>query len=157
MAGSFRMYPIESILRVRQSMPKFNKIKGSTNTTPLKAALSFQVDTSERRLQKVIRRPWTLVPALIARGGVELGEFTMIMNSVSARLFDRIIHLHNGRLVTTAVAIVGSRKNSNNLAVVLPLVAFHNQLMSTSNKVKAVNVRKLLSNILTKRVTSPTR
>ena len=81
---------------------------------------------SERRLQKVIRRPWTLVPTLIARSGVELGEFTMIMNSVSARLFNRIVHLHNGRLVTTSVAIVGGRKDSDNLAVVLPLIAFHN-------------------------------
>lgn len=81
----------------------------------------------------------------------------MIMNSVSTRLFDGIIHLHNGRLVATAVAIVGSGKHRHNLAVVLPLVAFHHQLVSTRNKVKTINVRELLGNVLTKCVASSTR
>ena len=78
----------------------------------------------------------------------------MIMNRVSTRLFNGVIHLHNGRLVTAAVAIIGSRKDRDDLAIVLPLVSFHDQLMSTRNKVKAVNVRKLLGNVLAKRITS---
>ena len=81
----------------------------------------------------------------------------MIMDSVPTCLFDGIIYFHNGRLITTAVAIVGSRKNSHNLAIVLPLITFHDQLMGASNKVEAVNVRKLFRNVLAKGVTSSTR
>lgn len=79
------------------------------------------------------------------------------MNSVSASLFNGIIDFHNRRLITTAVTIVGSRKDSDNLTIMLPLVAFHYQLMSTRNKVKAVDVRKLLRNVLTECITSSTR
>ena len=78
----------------------------------------------------------------------------MIMNGVSARLFNRVVHFHNGRLVTTTVTIVGRRKDRNDLAIVLPLVSFHDQLVSTGDKVETVNVRKLLGNVLAKRVAS---
>ena len=86
-----------------------------------------------------------------------MGEFTVVMNSVSACLFNGIIDFHNRRLITTAVTVVGSRKYRDNLAVMLPLVTFHYQLMSTRNKVKAVNVRELLRNVLTECITSSTR
>ena len=79
-------------------------------------------------------------------------QFAMVMNDLLVTLFHRIIHFHNGSLITTPVAIVGGRKDSNNTAIVLPLVSFHYELMCASNKVKAVNVRKLLGNVLPKRV-----
>ena len=81
----------------------------------------------------------------------------MVMNRVSARLFNGIIDFHNSRLITTTVTIVGSRKHRYNLAIMLPLITFHYQLMSTRNKVKAVNVRKLLRNVLAECVTGSTR
>lgn len=76
----------------------------------------------------------------------------MIMNNFLAALLDRIVHLHNGSLITTPVAIVGRRKDSDNTAIVLPLVTFHYELMCASNEVEAVNVRKLFRNVLSKRV-----
>ena len=114
-------------------------------------------ETSETSLQEIIRRPRTLVPAFVARGGVELGEFAVIVNGIATRLFNRIVHLHNSRLVTATVAVIGSRKDSDYLAIVLPLVAFHHQLMGTRNEVKSVNVRELLRNVLTKGITGSAR
>ena len=81
----------------------------------------------------------------------------MVMNGVSTRLFNGIIDFHNGRLITTTVAVIGSRKHRNNLAIVLPLITFHDQLMSTRNKVKTINVRKLLGNVLTECITCSAR
>jgi hypothetical protein len=40
---------------------------------------------------------------------------------------------------------------------VLPLIAFHNQLMCSGDKGKAVNVRKLFGNVLSKRVSGSPR
>ena len=94
------------------------------------------------------------MPGFVARGGIKLGEFAVIVNGVSSRLFNGVVHLHNGRLVTTSVAIVGSGENRDYLAIVLPLVAFHDQLVSTRNKVQPVNVCELLGDILAKSVAS---
>lgn len=79
------------------------------------------------------------------------------MDIFLCRLINGIIHFHDSCLVTATVAIVGSREDSNDRSVVLPLVAFHNQLMSTSNKVKTIKMSKLLCNILPKCVTSSPR
>ena len=84
-----------------------------------------------RHLQKVIRRSGTLVPAFISWRRVKLREFAMIVNCVFGALVDRIIHLHNRRLIATSVAVVGSGKYSDNLSVVLPLVSFHDKLVCT--------------------------
>jgi len=74
------------------------------------------------------------------------------MNDFLAALLDRVIDLHNGSLITAPVAVVGSRKDRDYTAIVLPLVSFHYELMRASNKVEAVNVGKLFRNVLPKRV-----
>jgi len=81
----------------------------------------------------------------------------MIMNRIFRRLFNSIVHLHDRGLITTSVAIIWRRKDRHNGSIVLPLVAFHHQLMRPSDKVQAVNVGKLLSNVLSERVSSPPR
>ena len=44
-------------------------------------------------------------------------------------------------------------EQGHELLVVLPLVAFHNQLMGSRNKMQAIDMGELLRNVLTERVT----
>jgi hypothetical protein len=81
----------------------------------------------------------------------------MIMNRILLGLIYCIVNLHNGRLVTTAITVIGSRKDSDDTAVVLPLVALHDKLVSPGDEMKAVDVGELLGNVLAKRVASPAR
>jgi hypothetical protein len=74
------------------------------------------------------------------------------MDRILGSLVDRVVDLHDCRLVTTSVTVIWRRKYRNDGSVVLPLVAFHHQLMSSSNKVQAVNVGKLFGNVLPERV-----
>jgi hypothetical protein len=74
------------------------------------------------------------------------------MDRIFRGLFDRVVDLHDCRLVAASVTIIWRRKDSNDGSVVLPLVPFHNQLVGPSNKVQAVNVGKLLGNVLSERV-----
>jgi len=79
----------------------------------------------------------------------------MIMNRILRSLIDRIVDFHNSSLVTAPVAIIGRRKNRDDGSVVLPLVSFHDELMRARNKVQAIDVRKLLRDVLTKGVAGP--
>jgi hypothetical protein len=81
----------------------------------------------------------------------------MIMNSFLATLVDRVIDLHNRSLIATPVAVVGSRKHCDDLSIVLPLVSLHNQLMSTGDEMKPIDMSKLLSNVLTESVAGSPR
>lgn len=74
------------------------------------------------------------------------------MDRILRSLVDRVVDLHDCRLVTTSVTVIWRRKDRNDGSVVLPLVAFHHQLMRPSNKVQAVNVGELFGNVLTERV-----
>ena len=74
------------------------------------------------------------------------------MDRILGSLIDRVVDLHDCRLVTASVTVIWRRKDRNDGSVVLPLVAFHNQLMRPSNKVQAVNVGKLFGNVLSERV-----
>jgi hypothetical protein len=76
----------------------------------------------------------------------------MVVNDFLAALLHSIIHLHYTSLIAAPVAVVGSRKDCNDAPIVLPLIALHYELVSASNKVKAVNVRELFRNVLPKRV-----
>ena len=79
-------------------------------------------------------------------------QFAMIVNGILGRLVDRIVHFHNGGLVAAPVTIIWCRKDRDDRSVVLPLVSFHDELVRTCNKMQAINVRKLLRNVLPKRV-----
>lgn len=84
-------------------------------------------------------------------------QFAMIVNGVFGSLINRIIDLHNSCLVTTSVAVIWSGEDSNNGSIVLPLVSFHNQLMSSGDKVKAIDMGKLLGDILSEGVSGSPR
>jgi hypothetical protein len=62
--------------------------------------------------------------------------------------FKVVLHLlvnkHNGRNVSTAVAVVGRRPDSDQVGVLEPeFKAIHHQLMSSGNQVQVVNVIEL--------------
>lgn len=79
-------------------------------------------------------------------------QFDMIMNCFLIDIGDIVINLHNSRLITTSVAIVGSRENSHHRSIVLPLITLHNKLMGPGNKMQIINVGELFCNVLPKRV-----
>jgi len=79
----------------------------------------------------------------------------MIMNRIFRRLIHRIVHLHNSGLISAPVAIIWRRKYRHHRPIVLPLVSFHDELMRARNKVQAIDVRKLLRDVLTKGVAGP--
>ena len=44
-----------------------------------------------------------------------------------------VIQLHNGSLVSTAVAVVGGREDGDNISVMGPVIPLHHKLMSSKN------------------------
>lgn len=68
-----------------------------------------------------------------------------------------LVDLHDGCLVATAVAVVGCTKDRDNIVVVGPVVALHDQLVGSRNELEAIGVVVLLGHILSKRVASATR
>ena len=63
------------------------------------------------------------------------------------------INLHDRSLISTPITIIRSTEYGDQLLVVSPIVPFHHQLMSSANQRKSIGVIKLLSNVLSKRVT----
>ena len=66
----------------------------------------------------------------------------------------KFIDCHNGGLVTAAVAVVGRREDSHNVAVMCPVVSVHHELVGTCDSAQVVRVVKLFRDILTEGVTS---
>jgi hypothetical protein len=81
----------------------------------------------------------------------------MIVDGFFRCLVDCVIHLHNGSLVSASVTVVWSGEHGYDCPVVLPLIPFHNKLMSPSDKVQSVDVGKLFRDVLSKRISSAPR
>jgi len=96
------------------------------------------------------------VPILVARCRIELQKFAVLVNAILGGLRNGVIDFHNGRLIATTITIVGSREHRNDAAVVLPLVAFHDELMGAGDKVKAVEMGELHGNVFAKSVAGTT-
>lgn len=79
-------------------------------------------------------------------------QFAVIVDVFFCRLVERVVNLHNGCLISTPVAVIGSREHCHDHSIVLPLISFHYQLMRPGNEAETVNVRELLSNVLAKGV-----
>ncbi len=95
-------------------------------------------------LQEVVRgaaRDMRLAPS---RCRVELEE----------RVLQVLVDLHDGRLVATAVAVVGSAEDGDYVLVVAPVVPVHHQLMCARHKRQTVVVVVLLGNVLSECVAS---
>jgi hypothetical protein len=65
-----------------------------------------------------------------------------------------LINFHNSCFVTTSVAVVGSGEDGDYVSFVSPVVAVHDQLMSSSYSDEAIGVVELLRDILSERITS---
>lgn len=81
----------------------------------------------------------------------------MVVNIVFCAGVDCIVDFHNGGLITASVAVIWRGKYGDHGPVVLPLVALHDQLMSTGDEVQSVNMGKLLCNVYAKGVPSSPR
>jgi hypothetical protein len=72
-------------------------------------------------------------------------------------VFHELIDFHNGCLVTTSVAIVRSWEDSDDIAIMRPIVTIHYELMCSGDELKVIGMVELFRNVLTKRITSTTR
>jgi hypothetical protein len=84
-------------------------------------------------------------------------QSAVIVDGVFIGLVDGIVNFHNCRLISTPIAVVRCRKDSDDTSIMLPLVTLHDELMRASNKVETIYVRELFRNVLTKGVTSTSR
>lgn len=71
-------------------------------------------------LQEIIRSPPRNMWFTSSRCWVKLEEW----------VFQCIIQFHNSSLISTAVAVVWSREDSDHIAIMTPVVSLHNKLMS---------------------------
>ena len=87
-------------------------------------------------------------------------------------VLEMLINLHDSRLVTTPVAVVGrcigkqyvtkrpvkalTRENSYDVPILRPVVTLHDKLVSSRHQGQTVVVVERLRNVLTKGVTSTT-
>lgn len=69
-----------------------------------------------------------------ARRWVELQE----------RVFEGVVKLHDGRLVSAAIAVIWSTKYCHNVPLVAPVVALHDELMCAGHQRESVGVVKCL-------------
>ena len=96
------------------------------------------VKKQSRVLQKIFRCFAQLVGFAPERRRIKLKKGCLM------RVF---VHFHHGRLIATAVAIIGGRKDSDQGFFVAPTVSFHDQLMSPDHRGQAVAVRKGLRHV----------
>ena len=59
-----------------------------------------------------------------------------------------LIHVHDGRLVAAAVAVVGGAEHGDDSALVLPQEALRNQLVRADDEAQPVDVVEVLANVL---------
>lgn len=59
-------------------------------------------------------------------------------------ILHELVDLHDGGFVAAPVAVIGRREDSNDVALVRPVVSIHDQLMGASDARQVVAVVKLL-------------
>lgn len=69
-------------------------------------------------------------------------------------ILHELVDLHYGGLVSASVAVVRGGEDSDDVALVSPVVSVHDQLMGTRDSSEAVRVVKLLRDVLTETVAS---
>ena len=83
---------------------------------------------------------------LLAGSRIELKEI----------ILHEFIDLHNGGLISATVAVVRRREDSDNVALVSPVVAVHDELMGACDPSEIVRVVELLRDVLTEAIASTT-
>ena len=96
-----------------------------------------------------------LVPIFIPRCRIKLREFAAVVDGLLCSGVDTVVNLHNGRLVSAPVAVIGGTKNRHHSLVVLPLVALHDELVGSANEAQAIHMTKLFCNVLAECIPCP--
>ena len=63
-------------------------------------------------------------------------------------ILEGVVKLHDGSLVSTAVAVVGGGEDGDHVPIVTPVVALHHQLMGPAHQGQAVRMVECLGYIL---------
>lgn len=58
-------------------------------------------------------------------------------------VFHVLVKFHDGGLVAAAVAVVGGREDGHHTLLMAPVVAFHDELVSTGNESQAIRAIEL--------------
>lgn len=98
-------------------------------------------------LEEVIRGSASDVGLTTTWGRVKLKE----------GVFQCVVELHNGCLVSASITIIGGRENGDHISVVAPVVSFHNELMSPRHQGQSVRMVERLRNVLSKSVSGTSR
>lgn len=98
-------------------------------------------------LEEVIRGSSGDVRFATTRSWIELKE----------GVFQRVVQFHDGRLVAAAIAVVRGREDGDHVPVVAPVVAFHDELVSSGDEGQAVGVVERLRNVLSESVSCSSR
>ena len=89
---------------------------------------------------------------------MRLEQFNMIIgrergyNDHLQIILHKFVDLHNCRLITASVAVIGGWEDSHDVSLVRPVVAIHDELMGASNARQVIRVVELLGDVLTKTV-----
>ena len=70
-------------------------------------------------------------------------------------VLESIIQFHDGRLVATAITVVGGTEDGDHIPLVGPVVTFHHKLMCPADQSQSVGVIEVLRNVLPKGVPCP--
>jgi len=67
-------------------------------------------------------------------------------------VLEMLVNLHDGSLVTAAIAVVWRREDRYHVSILRPVVPVHDQLMSSRYQSQAIIMVECLRNVLAKRV-----
>lgn len=67
-------------------------------------------------------------------------------------ILEVLVDFHDGCLVAASVAVVGCRKDGNNVTLLRPVESVHDQLMCSCHQCQAIVVVERFRNVLAKRV-----
>ena len=72
-------------------------------------------------------------------------------------VFQRVVQLHDGRLVAASVAVVGRGEDGDDVSVVAPVVALHDELVRPRDQRQPVRVVERLGDVLAEGVAGAAR
>ena len=98
--------------------------------------------------EEVVRRAQADVrELLLARSWVELKEI----------ILHELVDFHDGSLITAAVAVVRCGEDRDDVTLVCPVVAVHDELMGAGDPSEIVGVVELFGDVLAEAITSAAR
>ena len=83
---------------------------------------------------------------VVGRSTVDVAKLVLLGSRVELqeRVLHELVDLHDGGLVTATVAVVGRGEDGDDIAIVRPIVAIHDQLMRSCDHLQVVRVIEVL-------------